>query len=76
MVSGCLRDIICRNKHMSINCKTCIYKTCVRSIMTYAIETRVETTAIKRLRTITGKTLFDHQCNDDIRRECNIQDIV
>ncbi|KAI4500135.1 hypothetical protein M0802_004552 [Mischocyttarus mexicanus] len=24
----------------------------------------------------TGKTLFDHQCNDDIRKECNIQDIV
>ncbi|KAI4494164.1 hypothetical protein M0802_009198 [Mischocyttarus mexicanus] len=50
--------------------------------MSYVIEPRIETTATKRLkstemktlRTMTGKTLFDHQCNDDIRKECNIQD--
>ncbi|KAI4474607.1 hypothetical protein M0802_015536 [Mischocyttarus mexicanus] len=68
-----------------INCKTRIYKTCARQIMSYAIETRAETAATKRLlrntemrtlRTITGKTLFDHQSNDDIRRKWNMQDIV
>ncbi|KAI4503932.1 hypothetical protein M0802_001335 [Mischocyttarus mexicanus] len=84
MVSGCLRDIIWRNKHMSINCKTRIYKTCVRPIISNGIETRTETattkkllrnTEMKTLRTITGKTLFDHQRNDDIKRNYNIQSL-
>jgi len=36
-----------RNKYMSLRNKITIYKTCVRSIMTHAIERRTETT-IKR----------------------------
>ena len=40
MISGALRDVIWRNKFMSIESKTRIYKTCVRPIMTYAAETR------------------------------------
>ncbi|KAI4473998.1 hypothetical protein M0802_015840 [Mischocyttarus mexicanus] len=47
------------------------------------IETRADTvvterllrsTEMKTLRTITDETLFGHQCSDDIRRECNVQD--
>ncbi|KAI4501059.1 hypothetical protein M0802_003862 [Mischocyttarus mexicanus] len=85
MVSSCLRDIIWRNKYMSTNCKSRIYKTCVRPIMSYAIETGAETAATKRLlrstemktlRTISGKTLLDRHRNEDIRKECNVQDIV
>ncbi|KAI4487811.1 hypothetical protein M0802_011799 [Mischocyttarus mexicanus] len=33
-------------------------------------------TETKTLRTVTDKTLFNQQCNDDVWRECNIQDIV
>ncbi|KAI4477630.1 hypothetical protein M0802_014675 [Mischocyttarus mexicanus] len=81
MLSGCLGDIIWRNKYMSTNYKSRIYKTCVRPIMSYAIETRAEIAATKRplrstemktLRTMTGKKLFNHQRNDDIRKEYNV----
>lgn len=84
-VSGFLRDVIWRNKHMSIESKTRIYKTCVRPIMTYAIETRAETAATKQLlratemktlRSITGKTLRDREKSSDIRALCDIQDVV
>lgn len=34
IISGNLRDIIWRNKHMSIKNKTRIYKICIRPIMT------------------------------------------
>ena len=44
-----LRDIIWRNKYMSVGSKTRIYKICLRPIMTYAIETRAENSTTKRL---------------------------
>ena len=47
LISGYLRDIIWRNKYMSVDSRTRIYKTCVRRIMT--IETRVENATTKRL---------------------------
>ena len=37
LLSAYLLDIIGRNKYMSVDSKTRIYKTCVRPIMTYAI---------------------------------------
>ena len=43
---------------MSIESKVRLYKTCIRLVMTYAIETRVETVATKKLlRTTKIKTL-------------------
>lgn len=85
LISGFLRDIIWRNKHMSTRSKVRIYKTCVRPIMTYAIETRAENTTTKRLlrstemrtlRSITGYTLLDHKRSEEIREICEVQDIV
>ncbi|XP_048516533.1 uncharacterized protein LOC125502453 [Dendroctonus ponderosae] len=84
-VSGCLRDIIWKNKYMTTGSKTRIYKTYVRPIMTYAVETRAETFATERkmrtaemkiLRTIKGITLHDRIRNENTRRELGVQDVV
>ena len=81
IVSRLLRDLIWRNKHISIDSKVRIYKTCVRLIMTYAVETRAETritkrllrtTEIKTLRQIIGCTLRDRVRNDDIKQRCKM----
>lgn len=68
---------------MKIKSKIRIYKTCVRPIMTYAGETRAETTSIKQyliemriLRAIMGYTKYDRKTNEKIRQECGIQDVV
>ncbi|XP_057654722.1 uncharacterized protein LOC130892978 [Diorhabda carinulata] len=83
--TSALRDIVWRNKHIGIETKTRIYKTCIKPILTYAIETRTDTkktkqtlktTKMKTLRCIIGKTRRDHVRNEDIRQQCNIQDIV
>ena len=85
LISGYLRDIIWRNKHMSVDSKTRIYKTFVRPITTYAIETRAENSTTKRLlrtskmrtlRGITGCSLRDHIRSNDIRTQCGILDVV
>ena len=85
LISGFLRDIVWRNKYMSIRSKTRIYKTCVRPIMAYAGETRAETAVTKRLlrtgemktlRAITGHSLRDHRRNDEIRQQCEVEDVV
>ena len=85
LMSGYLRDIIWRNKYMSVDSKTRIYKTCVRPIMTYAIETRAKnsttkrllrTTEIRTLRGITGCSLRDHIRSNDIRTQYGILDVV
>lgn len=41
-VSSNLRDIIWRNKHMNTQSKVRIYKTCIRFVIKYVIETRAE----------------------------------
>ena len=76
LISGYLRDIIWRNKYMSVNNKTRINKTYVRPIMTYAIETRAENSTTKRrttemriLRGVTGCSLGDHIRSNDIRTQ-------
>jgi len=57
MMSGYLRDIIWRNKYMSLRSKIRIYKICVRPVMTDAIETRMETNIKFLLRSTGMKTL-------------------
>ncbi|KAL6421250.1 hypothetical protein ACFW04_013665 [Cataglyphis niger] len=61
-------DIVWRNKYMSTKNKIRIYKTCIRPILTYAAETRVETSRTKKmmrttemriLRAIKGVSLRD-----------------
>ena len=71
---------------MSTESKVKIYKTTVRPILTYAAETRADTSKTKQLlrttemntlRTIVGKTRRDRIRNVDVRKECcQIQDIV
>ena len=85
-ISGCLRDVVWKNKYMSIESKVKIYKTAVRPILTYAVETRADTSKTKQLlrttemntlRTIIGKTRRDRVKNVDVRKECcEIQDVV
>ena len=62
-----------------------IYKAAVRPIISYAVETRADTTRteqllrsteMKTLRSILGLTLWDKIRSKDIREECKIQDIV
>jgi len=76
-MSGCLRQIIWANEYMRRDSKVRIYKTCIRPIMTYGIETREESNETKRmlrvaemktLRTIMGKTRIDRIRNTDIRK--------
>ena len=39
-ISGCLKDIVWRNKFMNTEAKVKIYKAAVKPIITYAVETR------------------------------------
>jgi len=74
-ISGCLYNIIWSNKYMSTECKVRIYKTNVRPVLTYALETRAETTCTQQLlqttemkiiRAIHGKTLRDKIRSDHL----------
>ncbi|XP_044766305.1 uncharacterized protein LOC123322425 [Coccinella septempunctata] len=85
-VSGCLHSTIWKNKCMSITSKARIYRTAVRPILTYAAETRADTSRTKRalrttemrtLRAIAGVTLWDRQRSSEIRERCdNMPDVV
>jgi len=70
---------------MSTECKVRIYKTNVRPVLTYASETRAETTCtqqllrtteMKTIRAIYGKTLREKIRSDHLRHLSGIQDIV
>lgn len=70
---------------MSQKSKTRLYKACVRPVLTYAAETRSETSTTKRmarttemriLRCIKGVTLRDRVRSADIREELEVQDVV
>jgi hypothetical protein len=70
---------------MSTECKVRIYKTNVRPVLTYASETRAETTytqqllrttEMKIIRAIYGKTLRDKIRSDQLQQLSGIQDIV
>ena len=70
---------------MSKDCKIHIYKTCIRPILTDAVETKAETTKTKNrlqvaemkvLRSISGFSLRDKVRNENIRNQCGIIDIL
>ena len=48
-ISGRLKYPIWKNKHLSTACKSRIYKTCIRPVMTYGAETRAETSVTNRI---------------------------
>ena len=84
-ISGCLYNLIWLNKYKSTDCKVRIYKTNVRPVLTYASETRAETTytqqllrttEMKIIRAIRGKTLGDKIHSDQLRQLSVIQDII
>ena len=81
-VAACLDNTIWRNKHMRIETKARIYKATIRPIMTYTAETRpettktmLETTEIKILRKLAGKTMLDREQNKNIGRTCGTEDV-
>lgn len=83
LLAGFLKDIIWRNKNISIRSKTRIYKICVTPAITYAAETRVKTKATKHhttemrmLRTISGYMLCDLQQNSNTRELRKVEDVV
>jgi len=84
-LSGCLYSTIWFNKYMSTESKVRIYKTNVRSVLTYASETKTETTytqqllrtaEMKTIRAIHGKTLRDKIRSDQLRHLSGIRDII
>ena len=85
VVAGCLKNVVWRNKDMLKRSKVRIYKTCVRPILAYGIETRADTfrtkspfrtTEMKTLRPIAGVTLHDRVRNSEIRKICDVEDVV
>lgn len=70
---------------MSTRSKARTCKTCVKSVLTYAIETRAKTAATKKLlrtigmrtlKSIAACTLVVWKRNELIRKQCGIQGIV
>jgi len=85
IISGALRDVVWNNKEMGTKAKSQIYKTCIRPILSYSIETRPDTRKTKQilrtnemkiLRNITNKRLTDRIRSQVIREECGVEDIV
>ena len=83
-VSACLNDTIWYNKFLRQDSKVKIYKAIIRPILTYASETRPDTTKTKQtietaemqtLRKITRTKRIDHKRSEDIRQQCNIEEI-
>ena len=79
-----LNNTIWWNKHIRTEAKARIYKTAIRPILTYAAETRPETSKIKRIletsemkiaQRIAGKTLMDRIRSDNMRQTCGIDKI-
>jgi hypothetical protein len=85
VISGHLKQTVWKNRHFSTDCKTKMYKICIRLVMTYGAETRAETSISKRLlrtnemkiiRTIIGHSLRDRKRSIEIREECKDNYIV
>ena len=81
-IVACLTATIWRDKIIDSKPKSKIYKT---AIMTYTAETRpetaktkrlLETTKMKVLRGIAGKTLLDRETSENIRRTCRIEEDI
>ena len=82
--AACLNNTIWSNKHMGIETKLRIYKAAIRPILKYTVETRpktsktkqiLETTEMKVVRKIAGRTLFDRKRSEEIRRMYKIHNI-
>lgn len=74
-----------KQTHMGIETKTRIYKSVIRPVMTYTVETRPDTSKTKKIletnemkvfRKITGKTLMDRERNENIRTICKINKYI
>lgn len=83
-VSGCLNQVIWKNKYLNIETKARIYKSVVRPVLTYAAEARADTSRtkgllnvseMKTLRRIVGKTRIDRVRNEEVRDTCGVEDI-
>ena len=84
-ISGCLNETICSNKYLRNEAKVRIYKSVIRPILTYAAETRTDTsktmqllevTEMQTLRRIINKTRMDKMRNEWIRELCGIENIT
>jgi hypothetical protein len=85
VISEHLKQTVWKNRYFSIDCKTKIYKICLRLAMTYGAETRAETSISKRLlrtnemkiiRSITGHSLRERKRSTEIREQCKVNYIV
>lgn len=83
--AGRLKDLVWKNKYLTIEGETRIYKTAVRPILTYTTETKADTsrtiqmmrtTEIKVIRGIHRKTLLDQIRSEEFRQLSNIQDVT
>ena len=83
-VVDCWNDIVLKNKDMRKETKSKIYKATVRPIMTYALETRADTSKTRQmleanennlLRKIVGKTKINKIRSQQIREFCGIPTI-
>ncbi|CAG9836503.1 unnamed protein product [Diabrotica balteata] len=73
-VSGCLREITWRNKHLTTESKMKVYKTTVRPILTYAAETRTDIRKTKQqINNIEMKLLRLINSGHIIKRQTNQQ---
>lgn len=68
-ILGFLRTVIWRNKFLSTESKTRIYKTCVRPVMIYAIETRAETAATKQILKTTEMKILPLNHRENTKRQ-------
>lgn len=83
-MSGCLRDIIWRNKYISREAKVRIYKTCITDYHlrsgtrteTARTKATMRTNEMKILRAITGNRIQDRVRNSKIREICDVQNIM
>lgn len=84
-MSGCLRVIIWRNQNSNTESKVKIYKTSVRSVVTYANDSKADTKKIRQMMravemkaigAIQGKTLLVRARNKNLRAQSGIQDVA
>ena len=83
-MNGCLNNKIWNNNNLRTETKVKIQKSYIRPVLTYGCECRTETQKIKQinettemkvLRKITGKSLRDKIRSTVIREECKIEPI-
>ena len=77
-------NTIWRNRNIGTGTKSRIYKAVIRPIMTYIAKTRtdtsntkqlLETTEMRVLSRITGKTLFVRKRSENVRERCKMENM-